>query len=76
MSHIRIIKSKERQDSEGDLDARNSGAWAMTGRWSLLGNYDVLVKHTVTTLIADDAILERATKQGLPLFSQLGGENV
>ena len=37
-------------------------------RWSLLGNYGTSVKHTVTTLIADDAILERAIKQGLPLF--------
>lgn len=59
---------KERQDSGGGLDARNSGAWAMTSRWSLLGNYGTSVKHTVTTLIADDAILERAIKQGLPLF--------
>jgi len=36
--------------------------------WSLLGNYDVLVKHTVTTLIADDAILDGAIKQGLLSF--------
>ena len=56
---------KERQDSGGGL---GTGAWAMTSRWSLLGNYGTSVKHTVTTLIADDAILERAIKQGLPLF--------
>ena len=59
------MTNKERQDSGGGLE---TGAWAMTCRWSLLGNYDVLVKHTVTTLIADDAILERAIKQGLPLL--------
>ena len=54
-------------------DGLETGAWAMTCRWSLLGNYDVLVKHTVTAPIADDAILERAIKQGLPLFSQKRG---
>ena len=75
ISRHALKKYNERQDSGGDLDARSSGAWAMTGRWSLLGNYDVLVKHTVTTLIADDAILERAIKQGLPLLFQLGGMN-
>ena len=48
-------------------DGLETGAWAMTCRWSLLGNYDVLVKHTVTALIADDAILERAIKIGLCL---------
>ena len=37
-------------------------------RWSLFGDYGTSVKHTVTTLIADDAIPERATKQGLPLL--------
>ena len=42
-------------------------------RWSLLGDYGTLVKHTATTLIADDAILERAIKQGLPLLSQKMG---
>jgi len=36
--------------------------------WSLLGDYDISVKYTVTTLIAGDAILERAIKQGLSLF--------
>jgi len=35
--------------------------------WSLLGDHASLVKHTVTTLIADDAIRESATKQGLLL---------
>lgn len=59
------MSTKERQDSEGDLA---TGAWAMTGRWSLLGDYGTSAKHTVTTLIADDAIPERATKQGLPLL--------
>ena len=53
-------------------DGLETGAWAMTCRWSLLGNYDVLVKHTVTAPIADDAILERAIKIGLPLFYKMG----
>ena len=59
------MKSKGRRDSGGGLV---TGAWAMTSRWSLSGNYDVLVRHTVTTLIADDAILERAIKQGSSPF--------
>lgn len=42
------MKTKKRQDSEGDLER---GAWAMTGRWSLSGNYGALARHTVTTLV-------------------------
>ena len=60
------MTTKERQDGEGGLER---GAWATTDRWSLLGDYGTSAKHTVTTLIADDAIPERATKIGLPLFS-------
>ena len=48
-------------------DGLETGAWAMTCRWSLLGDYGTSVKHTVTALIADDAILERAIKIGLCL---------
>ena len=36
--------------------------------------YGTSAKYTVTTLIADDAIPERAIKQGLPLLFQKGGE--
>ena len=51
-------------------DGLETGALAMTSRWSLLGDYGTSVKHTVTALIADDAILERAIKIGLcPLFT-------
>ena len=62
------MTTKERQDSEGDSER---SAWAMTGRWSLSGDYASLPRYTVTTLIADDAIPERAIKIGLcPLISR------
>ena len=54
-----------RQDSGGDLE---TGAWAMTSRWSLLGDYGTSAKHTATTPMNWDVIPERAIKQGLPLF--------
>ena len=60
---------KERRDSGGDLV---TGACAMSSRWSLSEDYSRLLRYTVTTLIADDAIPERATKQGLPLLFQKG----
>ena len=41
--------------------------------WSLLGNYASSVKYTVSTLVADDAILERAIKQGSPHVKFIGG---
>ena len=63
--------NKERQDSEGNLE---TGAWAMTSRWSLFGDYDISAKHTVTTLMNWDVIPERAIKQGLPLLYQKRGQ--